>query len=132
MQGIKTTTAILMACQTANAISIDRVQQLSVRRGQELYSMQDMIENDQDILPFDEIYDHEYKTVTKVGSDGSFDVVESDFSALENAGFEYTDNPINYRSEDFKSGVLAQENAVSYEQYTETVETGDLDLLPET
>ena len=39
MQGIKTTAAIVMACQTANAISLDRVKQISVKRGGEMYSM---------------------------------------------------------------------------------------------
>jgi len=71
MQSMKTTAALVMALQTANAISLDRVEQLTVRRGDNSYSMASMIENKETILPFDEIYDAGNRTVTRYSADGT-------------------------------------------------------------
>ena len=51
MQSMKTTAALLIACQTANAISLERVKQLSVRRGNDIYSMEAMINDKMEIQP---------------------------------------------------------------------------------
>jgi len=66
MQSIKTTATIVIACQTANAISIDRVKQLTVKRNGELFSMESMIEDKREILAFDEIIDSKNGTISQI------------------------------------------------------------------
>jgi hypothetical protein len=66
MQSMKTTAALLLACQTANAISLERVKQLSVRRGNNLFAMEAMINDRMEIQPQDEIIDAENGTITVV------------------------------------------------------------------
>jgi len=69
-----------------------------------------MIEDDREILPFDEIFDNDKKTLTRVGADGSFEV-----SSLG--------------AEDTGSGDLIPENTVSGDLIPENTVSGD--LIPE-
>jgi hypothetical protein len=66
MQSMKTSAALLLACQTVNAISLERVKQLSVRRGNDLYSMEAMINEKMEIQPQDQIIDAESGTITVI------------------------------------------------------------------
>ena len=66
MQSMKTSAALLLACQTVNAISLERVKQLSVRRGNDLYSMEAMINDKMEIQPQDQIIDAESGTITVI------------------------------------------------------------------
>lgn len=66
MQSMKTTAALLLACQTANAISLERVKQLSVRRGNDIYSMEAMINDKMEIQPQDVIIDAAEGKITTV------------------------------------------------------------------
>ena len=63
---MKTSAALLLACQTVNAISLERVKQLSVRRGNDLYSMEAMINDKMEIQPQDQIIDAESGTITVI------------------------------------------------------------------
>ena len=55
-----------LSCQTANAISLESVEQLSVRRGNDIYSLEAMIKDKMEIQPQDVIIDAAEGKITTV------------------------------------------------------------------
>jgi len=69
MVSIKTVAALVVACQMAKAVDLERVQQTTVLRNGELHSLESMIEDKIALQPFDVIHDAKTGKVNQIEAD---------------------------------------------------------------
>lgn len=111
---MKTSAALLLACQTVNAISLERVKQLSVRRGNDLYSMEAMINEKMEIQPQDQIIDAESGTITVIPGAAA---PQKDSSIPDNVVYS---QPISTSTTDFIEIVSTPEEVPVFPQPSNT------------